>query len=1164
MTPAAPAVPAPGARVLIRDAEWVVRRADHAPDGGYRLVCDGISELVREREAVFLTTLEQPDLRVLDPAETRLVPDPSPGFADSRLWMESQLRQAVPSDERIHVGHRAAMDLVPYQLDPARQALRQPRQRILIADAVGLGKTLEAGVLVSELIARGRGRRILVLAVKSMLTQFQKEFWNRFTIPLTRLDSIGIQRVRSRIPTSHNPFHYYDKAIISIDTLKQDAEYRTYLEQAYWDVIVIDEAHNVADRGTGSLRSRLARLLARRSDALVMLSATPHDGRARSFASLMNMLDATAIADPDDFSPEDFRDKGLVIRRFKKDVQAQVRETFRDREIVRRRFPASGKEEAAYEALLVVEVAGMGAGAVASAGAGESAPTSAAGAGTAATAGTEAAPATKAAPATSAGAETGGTVRSAGAADDEAAPSRTGGGFTPSATEDPSGNPGASNPGADRSGHRSPSVLPAGALSPCPAEVAPGSPPPRRRDLFLVTLEKALFSSPAACIASIDQRIRRRERELARAPAGSLAMAVPPNEPAIAPNPPLAEEIESLRVLRAALERIGPDDYGKYRALLRAIRGGEPFTWSPRDARDRLVVFTERIETLHWLRDRLREDLDLGRGQLAILYGGMSDVDQQRVVEDFGNAARPVRLLLCSDVASEGINLHYHCHRLIHFDMPWSLMVFQQRNGRVDRYGQERTPRIVYLVTESANETIRGDTRILEVLERKDEQAYRDIGDPSAFMNVHDVEAEEDVTRRAIAGGEGAERFDALLAPTSNEGEDLLALFLGTAGGGDAGNGEDGRGGAGGGTGQTAGVEWTAGTAGTAGTAAAEPTAAGTGTAGAGNAAPAAPSPPPSLFASDLAYCEAALHRLREKDRGLRFETDAGGTTLTLDAPEDLRRRFGWFPREVVPEHWRFVLTSDPRRMSEAIAESRRDEAAWPRAHYLWRLNPVVGWLNDRMSAAFGRHEAPVLAGVPGLAPDEAVFVLSGLVPNRRSHPLVYEWIGVAYRGGRFEALVSFDDLLARTGLGRGPVANRGPAANGGQPPTDLDGIQRRLPEAVAKAREWVIGRRNAFEKRINDKLDRAVAALDELKARRLRQLELQLAGSGQAEAFKRARAERSRHEVEEIFDEYLEWIQETMTTEPRPWIKVVCAMTGGEGIGEGSDLIEIHDTDHS
>ena len=71
------------------------------------------------------------------------------------------------------------------------------------------------------------------------------------------------------------------------------------------------------------------------------------------------------------------------------------------------------------------------------------------------------------------------------------------------------------------------------------------------------------------------------------------------------------------------------------------------------------------------------------------------------------------------------------------------------------------------------------------------------------------------------------------------------------------------------------------------------------------------------------------------------------------------------------------------------------------------------------------------------------------------------------------------------------------------------------------------------------------MATLDELKARRLRQIELQLEGLGQAEAFQRTRAERSRHEVEETFDEYLEWIQETMATEPRPWIKVVCTMTG-------------------
>jgi SNF2 family DNA or RNA helicase len=84
----------------------------------------------------------------------------------------------VANDDQIHLGHRALINLVPYQLDPALQALKQPRARILIADAVGLGKTLEAGVLATELIARGRGKRILVLTQKSMLAQFQKEWWS--------------------------------------------------------------------------------------------------------------------------------------------------------------------------------------------------------------------------------------------------------------------------------------------------------------------------------------------------------------------------------------------------------------------------------------------------------------------------------------------------------------------------------------------------------------------------------------------------------------------------------------------------------------------------------------------------------------------------------------------------------------------------------------------------------------------------------------------------------------------------------------------------------------------------------------------------------------------------------------------------------------------------
>ena len=147
---------APGMRVVIRDEEWLVRRVDPSADGGHLLSCDGISELVRGQEALFLTELEA-KIEILDPAQTLLVPDTSDKYSAALLYLESQRRRSVANDDQIHLGHRGVMNLVPYQLDPALQALRQPRSRILIADAVGLGKTLEAGILATELIQRGRG-----------------------------------------------------------------------------------------------------------------------------------------------------------------------------------------------------------------------------------------------------------------------------------------------------------------------------------------------------------------------------------------------------------------------------------------------------------------------------------------------------------------------------------------------------------------------------------------------------------------------------------------------------------------------------------------------------------------------------------------------------------------------------------------------------------------------------------------------------------------------------------------------------------------------------------------------------------------------------------------------------------------------------------------------
>jgi len=164
-----------------------------------------------------------------------------------------------------------------------------------------------------------------------------------------RLDRSGIERIRQEIPTDANPFHYFDRTIISADTLKQERDFRVHLEKSYWDVIVIDEAHNVAQRGTNSARAKLAQLLADRSDTMILASATPHDGRAESFASLMNMLDPTAITNPKSYGPADLQ--GIFLRRFKKDVQEQIEKVFHERITTRHSAAASNAEEQAYDLL---------------------------------------------------------------------------------------------------------------------------------------------------------------------------------------------------------------------------------------------------------------------------------------------------------------------------------------------------------------------------------------------------------------------------------------------------------------------------------------------------------------------------------------------------------------------------------------------------------------------------------------------------------------------------------------------------------------------------------------------------------------------------------------------------------------------------------------------
>jgi SNF2 family DNA or RNA helicase len=347
-------LPSPGAVIKVRSTPWKVHSRKQLDNGYYILSCKGIAGITKGKEASFVYELER-SLEILEPADIQLVPDSSSGIVDTKLYLAAAFR-ATPTTSRAPMTlGRAAIDDLSFQRTPVEMALKQDRVRLLIADDVGLGKTLEAGLIASELALRGRADRILVVTTRSMLVQFQKEFWTRFAIPLARLDSSAIRRMRNKIPAHYNVFDQFDRSIVSIDTLKRDSQIRAAIEDSYWDLIIIDEAHNSADRsknsGKTAQRAKLAQLLSRKADSLLLLTATPHDGSKESFASLIRMLDPTRVPDVTQLKREDIED--LVVRRFRSspEVIEAIREKTLSRQLFRQDFELSKEEEVVYETI---------------------------------------------------------------------------------------------------------------------------------------------------------------------------------------------------------------------------------------------------------------------------------------------------------------------------------------------------------------------------------------------------------------------------------------------------------------------------------------------------------------------------------------------------------------------------------------------------------------------------------------------------------------------------------------------------------------------------------------------------------------------------------------------------------------------------------------------
>ncbi|MEH0972798.1 helicase-related protein [Micromonospora sp. CPCC 205546] len=859
MTTTQEATFAPGSRIVVRDEEWLVRSVKTGTADGTMIKAVGVSEFVQDVEATFFTELDA--IQAMRPEETVLVRDTSSRFRQSRLFLEAVFRRTpLPRTERgLALADRFLLDPLPYQQRPVELALSGLRPRVLLADVVGLGKTLEIGLILAELIRRGRGDRILVVSPQQVLEQFQRELWTRFAIPLVRLDSVGIQRIQQEIPAGRNPFTYFKRAIISVDTLKDAGQFGHHLDATVWDAVVIDESHNLINKGTQ--RNELARRLAAKTDALLLASATPHNGDKESFAQLISLLDPAAIANPKDYRADDIAH--LYLRRTK--ISPEVRDQMGDRWADRGpsqavHCPATPIEEQVFDELTDVWLAGKWS--------------------------------------------------------DETITGQ----------------------------HR----------------------------LFPYTLLKSFLSSHRALHETVTNRRRKA--------TGAERVA-----------------LDRLAELTSAMTDADSSKLTHLVAQLREIGVG-------RGSDTRAVVFSERVPTIKWLAEVVPGMLGLKSAAVRVLHGGVADTDEQRILQEFELAGSEVRLLFTGDVASEGVNLHQQCHHLIHFDIPWSLIRIEQRNGRIDRYGQRHRPQFRALVLTSARPDAKDDRTVAEKLLGREETAHRSLGSVEAATGQFDAKAEEDrLVRDLLAGRTVEESYEAAHAEI-----DVMADLFGEVG-----------------------------------------------------TAPVAAEVPrarvPKLFDSTRDFVDAALHEVYDDRPEDHVDLRREDELLTFLAPGDLVHRLTDLPRSYLRAHregeaLRLKVTFDRDLAQRKLDQARQSRTpTWPEIAFLSDVHPMVDWLVDKVLIRLGRQQAPVLtADVAG-----PVFLVQGVYANRLGQPTVVQWMAVAGLPDR-PSIQPMDEALRAANVGPDMV-NRAEAV-------DTEPLTWLLPQAVAAAREHLKVKRAEFD----------------------------------------------------------------------------------------------------
>ena len=561
------------------------------------------------------------------------------------------------------------VDLLPHQILLVHDMVYRSPRRVLIADEVGLGKTIETGMLIRELMARGDAERILIVVPAGLVENWRKELEECFRL---HFDVLG----RDFQDHGSAAWERHNQVIASIDTLKQQRRLQRLTAAAPWDIVIIDEAHHVSRTRSGkktvtTQNYELASSLRNHARDLIFLSATPHQGNAFQFWSLIQILDDQLFADPEAVITRRSLLNRVMVRRTKREVtDASGNPIFHRRQVHTERFSLAPRERLFYEQLSEYLREGYNA-----AGIGQKRTTS--------------------------------LQRAIG--------------FVMTTFQKIM----SSSPRAIRQALRRRLLVLltrkqmelelkrrnshiSSKAAPLAEEIM------RIQDEMLAVARAVLGESSAtnseaeAYVGRIRRRLQKREEQ------GEMTQwSLDGDEEAeegIFADSDIPDEIRKVRDLIAAVPE-GSDR--RFETLVRAISD-----LTRENPSERFVIFTQYRDTLDFLAEELGRIF--GQRFIATIKGGPLE-DKIAAMEAFWKEGG-ARFLICTSAGGEGINLQIG-RILFNYDLPWNHMAVEQRIGRIHRYGQQETVQVYNLF---ADDTV--EERIYDLLDRKLQEIALSIG----------------------------------------------------------------------------------------------------------------------------------------------------------------------------------------------------------------------------------------------------------------------------------------------------------------------------------------------------------------------------------------------------------------------------------------------------